>query len=379
MIFIITFSARKEVAKGNFALLIGKIVLVGGKVIVAVSGLSVIMLAGVSVLSAIVTLICYILFFKGYPIKKPNKEYFKSYLSFAIPVIFIGFVSKYSGNLDTIMIQFFWSTKDVGLYAVSKRLSLLFDSITKSSAALIFPTISNYHSKGNIEAIRDLSNRVEKYLSMLFFPMVAYVIVFSKPICFILLGPKFLHMAPEIFVILSIVMLIYAIGLPYSSQIAATNHIKMAAYLSVVNFGTNILLNLIFIPGEILGIKLLGMGAIGAAYATLISAIIASILYRFFAYKITKSKPNLVVFIHLFASSIMALCLYLASLSLSKILWYHLPFFVLIGGTVYVIILVALHEFNMKELRYFLDILNPAKLKNYARNEMKEGYREKYG
>lgn len=378
MMFIITFSARKEIAKGGVVQLLGKIVLVAGKVIVAISGLGVIMLAGCSVVSAIVILVFYIYFFKGYPIKKPNKEYFKSYLSFALPVIFIGFVSKYSENLDKVMIQFFWSTKDVGLYAASKRISMFLDGITKSVSALIFPTISYYHSKGNIEAIRDLSNNAERYLSMLLFPIVAFIFFFSKPICLVLLGPKFLEVAPETLMILTAVMLVSAINQPYMSQIGGTNHIKLAAFLSVITFGTNIILNFIFIPSEIFGLKLLGMGAIGAAYATLISAILGSILYRLYAYKITNSKPNLVIFIHFAASLIMALVLYLLSNRLSKVLWYHLPLFALLGGAVYVFILIILREFNRKEFHYFLDILNPVKLKNYAKNEIKEGYKEIY-
>ena len=213
---------------------------------------------------------------------------------------------------------------------------------------------------------------------MLFFPIVGFISIFSKQICLILLGPEFLLMSPEIFVILSVVMLIYAIGQPYSLQIPATNHIKLAAVLSVVTLGTNIVLNFIFIPEKILGIKVLGMGAVGAAYATLISAVLGTILNRIFAYKITKSKPNLTIFIHLFASLIMTLVLYLISNCFQEILWYHLPLFALIGGTLYFAVLIIMREFNMKELRYFLDISNPVQLKNYAKTEIKEGYKDIY-
>jgi O-antigen/teichoic acid export membrane protein len=378
MMFITTFSARQEVVKSNIAQIIGKVVLVGGKVIVAICGLGVIMLAGISVISAAVILICYIYFFKGYPIKKPNKEYFKNYLSFAIPVIFMGFISKYSANLDKIMIQFFRSTRDVGLYAASKRISSVLDSIPKSSGALLFPTISQYHSKGNLEAIRDLSHKTERYFSMLFFPIVGFISLFSKQICLILLGPEFSLLTPEIFVIQSVTLLIYAIGQPYSLQVPATNHIKLAAVLSVITLGTNIFLNIIFIPKNVLGINLLGMGAIGAAYATLISAVLGTILNRIYAYKITKSKPNLVIFIHFFASLIMALVLYMLANCFPKALWYHLPLFAFVGGAVYLAMLVLMREFSMKELRYFLDILNPALLKKYAKTEIKEDYKDIY-
>ena len=125
MMFIVTFEARKEFAKGGIAFLTGKIALVGSKVFVAVTGLGVILLACSNILSSIIILIIYLFFFKGYPIKKPTKAYFKSYLKFALPVMFIGFLSKYSQNLDKVMIQFFWSTEDVGRYAAAKQLSMI--------------------------------------------------------------------------------------------------------------------------------------------------------------------------------------------------------------------------------------------------------------
>jgi O-antigen/teichoic acid export membrane protein len=120
------------------------------------------------------------------------------------------------------------------------------------------------------------------------------------------------------------------------------------------------------------------MGAIGAAYATLISAVLGTILNRIYAYKITKSKPNLVIFIHFFASLIMALVLYMLANCFPKALWYHLPLFAFVGGAVYLAMLVLMREFSMKELRYFLDILNPALLKKYAKTEIKEDYKDIY-
>lgn len=373
MMFIITFGARKEMAKQQVPLLMGKIVEVASKVIVAIAGLGVILLAGAGLISSIVVFLCFLYLFRGYPISKPDKDYLKSYATFALPVMLIGFLSKIAQNLDKVMIQFFWTTADVGYYSAAQRISLVLAFITTASIALIFPIISSYHSKGDIEGIRNLSNQAERYLSMIFFPAVAFIFVFSQPICRILFGAKFVSSAP-ILMILSSVALINGITQPYAQQIGGTNRIILAAKLSSIVFVLNILLNLLFIPREFLGVKLLGMGGIGAAFATLISIAIGSIFFRLYAYKITASKPNPRILLHLLCASISGIVLHFISDSMSTISWYYLILFAVIGAGVYILILTILQEFTRKDLNLFLDILNPVRMKNYAIGEIKSGY-----
>ena len=376
MMFIITFGARKEIAKQTIPLLIGKIIEVVGKITVAVAGLGVILLAGMSLISSIVALLCFLFFFRGYPISKPNKEYFKNYAAFAFPVMFIGFLSKIAQNLDKVMIQFFWTTGDVGYYSAAQRISLILTFITTASTTLIFPTISSYHSKDNIEGIRNLSNQAERYLSMIFFPAVAFIFIFSHPICRILLGTKFMSSAP-ILIILSFVALVNGITQPYTQQIGGTNRIILAAKLSSTVFILNILLNFLFIPREFLGIKLLGMGGIGAAVATLISISIGSVLFRFYAYKITSSKPNPSILVHLVSALIMGIVLHFVSASMSVISWYYLMLFGAIGVGIYIFVLTIFREFTRKDLNLFLNILNPIRMKNYTISEIRSGYVQK--
>jgi len=370
---MITFGARKEIAKHTIPALIEKAVNVGIKVIVAVLGLGVVLLAGASFFGALIGLLFYLYLFRGYPIKKIDKEYFKSYATFALPVMFIGFLSSIAQNLDKVMIQFFLNSIEVGYYSAAQRISIILTFITSASVALIFPTISTYYSKGNIEGIRNLSNRAERYLSMIFFPAVTFIFLFSNPICYLLLGTKFISSGP-ILVILSLVVLVNGVTQPYAQQIGGTNRIILAAKLSSLVFIINILLNFLFIPREFLGIKLLGMGGIGAALATLISIAMGSILFRFYAYKISASKPNLRILLHLVSALIMGVVLHFVSSFVSAILFYHLIIFAIIGVIIYILILFILKEFTRKDLILFLDILNPIKMKNYAKLEITSGY-----
>lgn len=376
MAFDITFGARKEVAKSQLGALIGKVVLVAGKVAVALSGLGVVVLASVNIVSSLAVLVFYIYLFKDYPIKAPTREYFKSYATFAVPVILIGFVSKFAANIDKVMIQFFWSATDVGFYAAAVQVSLIVSSAAQLSSVLVFPTISRFHAQGDIASIRDLSNRAERFLSMVVLPVAVFLLLFSPQICGLLLGAEFLTVAPRILAIFGFIIYLNAITANYISQISGTNHIRLSAVLSFVTFGIHIILNVVFIPREFLGFTLLGMGAVGAALATLLGAAVSAIVYRVFAYRITGSTTNPVIFIHWLAAVVMAgVMLGLSSLT-SNVMWYHALLYGAIGFLAYLGVLGAAKEFGRREINYFWSILNPAQLKNYAVKEMGTGYRE---
>jgi O-antigen/teichoic acid export membrane protein len=374
MMFILTFGARKETAKQNAPLVLEKIVVVAVKVVVAVTGLGVVLLACANLLGAIVALFCFLYLFRGYPIKRPDKQFFRSYLKFALPVMFIGILADVAHNMDKVIIQFFWDTADVGYYSAAQRISLVFTFITTASATLIFPTISNFHAKGDISAIRKLSRNAERYLSMIFAPVIAFTFVFAQAICSIILGNQFSASAPLLIVLMCVVF-VNGTSIPYAQQLGGTNRVALAAKLSVVVFGIDILLNIVFVPQTLFGIELLGLGKMGAALSTLISMSIGALLFRFNAYRVSNSRPNGRIILHLLASAIMGIVLHFASASVKSFTVFHLLVFGLIACGIYLAILWIIGEFDENDFRLFLKILNPLQLKKYAISEIKAGYR----
>lgn len=372
-VFTVTFQARKETAKQIVPFLTEKIVIVVSKVIVALVGLGVILLAGASVLSALVGFLLLFYLFRDYPVKKPNMEYVRSYIGFALPVMFIGILPTITQNIDKVLIQAFWTSTDVGYYVAVQRISIVLSYLSVASMSLLFPTISSHYSRGEIASIRILSNRAERYLSMILFPAVVLIFLFSLDICRILLGTNFVSSAP-ILVVLSIVALVNGVSQPYIHQLSGTNNIILSAKISGIVFVMNLVLNFLFIPNEFLGFKVLGLGAVGAAYATLISICIGVVLFRLYAYKITRSKPNSRVLYHLAAAVIMYAVVNFISNLLSEISWYLLILLSLMGIGTYVFILAVFREFTVKDFNLFLKVLNPMQLMSYARHEVKSGY-----
>ena len=375
MMFNITFGARREIAKQQIPKLAEKLVTVIGSVFVAITGLGVVLLAGANLLGSLIALLFFLYFFRGYPIARPDKEYFRSYVKFAIPVMFIGILSDLAHNMDKVMIQFFWTTADVGYYSAAERISVILTYIVVASETLIFPTISAYHARHDIMAIRSLANRAERYLSMIFSPILAFLFVFSHQVCTIILGQEFAQSAP-LLVILVAVVLVNGTALPYGQQIGATNRIVLAAKLSSVIFVLDLLLNVIFVPKEFMGLKFLGLGTQGAALSTLLSMTIGSILFRIYAYRITASRPNTRILLHFISAFIMYLALRLISSMLPEMPVYYLLLCGILGIAIYLAVLTLFGEFGRADVLFFRKIMSPTQLKKYAVSEIKSGYEE---
>ena len=90
---------------------------------------------------------------RKYPIKRPSWNLFKSYSSFALPLIISSVISIISLNIDKIMIGYFWTSTEVGYYFVVQRIFEFITPLSTSVTLVLFPTISSYHSKKNIDKI----------------------------------------------------------------------------------------------------------------------------------------------------------------------------------------------------------------------------------
>jgi O-antigen/teichoic acid export membrane protein len=371
-----TFSARKEVAKASVAVVIGKISTDIMKIITAFNQWNVIRLALTNFIGGIITFCISVFNFRGYPIGRFDKELFKSYAKWAIPLVFVGFIQRFAGNLDRVMIQAFYSSTDVGYYTASFSIASMIIYATSTVTLIAFVTISKYHSEGNFEGIRKFSAKMERYMSLMIMPSVAFIIVFSRDICLVILGSKFIEVSPIIFIILSFVVYINAITSIFIIQISGTNHINLSAKLSIFTLIINIVFNLIFIPEKILGISMFGLAGPGAAIATLVSAIISAFMYRFYAHRFTQSRTNRVLLKHLIAGAISTCFFYLSSRLILNHEWYFLIFFGIIGTTFYLLVLTILKEFTKTDFYYILNSINPTKLFKYARNEISQKYEE---
>ncbi len=369
--FVFTFNAKKEIAKAQIPSFLMTLTRVAVTIYVAIGGFGSLALAFSYIVGEIVHFLAVLYLFRGYSVKKPSKDCFKDYSKFAFPLVIVVASTLIMTNIDKVLIQLFWSASDVGYYFASYNLSKFVDMFTLAIGILLFPTYSALHTKNNIEGIRNLTFKSERYLSMIVFPMAIGLMVLAEPATFILLSGWM--PAVPILQILPLYALFDALSRPYGSQVVGMNRPDIARNRVIIMVIANILLNLILIPKDIqiLGLNLFGLGARGAAIATVLSYIIGLFYNRAAALKLTGVKGNPRVLLHLLAAAIMATLLYFINILFIIDRWFHLLGAALFGLCVYLGILYILNEFKKEDIIFLLDTLNIKKMLQYIRDELK--------
>jgi len=300
---------------------------------------------------------------RKYPIKRPDLKLLKNYSIFAIPVTLSTISIVLATNIDRVMIGFYWSSVEVGYYFVVQRITGIISILSLSVSTILFPTISKYHSNNDMEQIKNTTRLSERYISMVLIPPVIFTIIFSKQIINVMLDEAYLPAAP-VLVILAIWLLIRGLSLPYTNLLLGMDKPKIIAILSVAVCFANVGLNLMLIPKY---------GATGAGIATATSTIILFLGARASTKRLTKIKllqhhtP-----IHLISGIIMGIVLNSLFAWVEVFHWYHLFIYAVFGLLIYVAMLFAFREFKKEDMKFYVDLLQPKKMINYVRDELKE-------
>ncbi len=366
--FKTVFAARLKMAKSNIPYTIGRFLVMLGKVTVALVSFGIVYLAGAEILGSVLMLGMYLLLLRNYPLKKPSRESVKNYAVFAFPMVFVGLVGSLAFNVDKVVLGYLTSSRYVGIYTVPQSIVTTLLLVSATITTILFVVFSELYEKGDLEKIREISRRAEKYISIVLLPVIAFCFVFAAPLLELVFGKGSDDSAP-VFQVMLVALYIEATLNPYNVQIAATGHLREAMYLTVLALGLNILLDLLLVPEELLGIPLLDMGPVGAALGTLITLALRSVFARFYANRITGTRPDARMGLHLFSALLTGGLLYL----LHTGLFFHWALLLAYGPLalgVYLGIMNRLGQFGREELHFYLDAVHPGKMKRYILGEM---------
>jgi O-antigen/teichoic acid export membrane protein len=400
-----TFTGTREIAKRQIPAVFGRIIKIPLIILVALAGVSIVGISpaidwpqflqplqrfisdhAIGSLAMTYAFDMMIIFFIGmwflrkYPIKKPNWELFKSYFTFAMPIMLFSVIGVISLNIDKIMIGYFWTSVEVGYYFTIQQVLQIITVFYIAVSIVLLPTISQFHSSRNHEKIKKTTLLAERYISMIMIPPIIVVIVLANSVINIMLDKTFLP-AASVLITLAIYIFIFSINRPYESLISGINRPGISTKIGLLICFTNIPLNYLFIPENGLLSSIGINGPTGAAVATVISTLVGFFGLRYSAKKLSGIKllqthtPR-----HIIAGLIMGLVLYLLAFQITifpTIHWYHLLMFAGLGLGVYLGILYILKEFNKKDLHFYLDIIHPKEMLKYISSELREKPKKK--
>jgi len=326
-------------------------------------------------------------FLRKYPIKRPDWKLFKSYLSYALPVMLFSVIGVLSVNIDKIMIGYFWTSTEVGYYFTIQQILNIVAVLYLAVNTVLFPTISEFHSLNNIAKIKETTHLAERYTSMVLVPPVIVIIVFVYPVINIMLNSSFLPAAP-VLIIMMLYLFMFSINRPYGSLIRGIDRPDLTVKIGLGSCIANIVMNLLFIPKNgLLSNLSIGQyvisinGATGAAVATGLSTLVGFFGLRLVSKKLIGIKlfqthtPR-----HIIAGLVTGGILYYLAYETSlfpTIHWYYLLMFAGLGLGIYLLVLFVLREFNKDDLKFFLDILRPREMLKYISSELKDDPKKK--
>jgi O-antigen/teichoic acid export membrane protein len=255
---------------------------------------------------------------------------------------------------DTILIGFFMSNADVGIYRTAFQLTSVATFTTLAFHTVLYPKISNWGAHGQVTEIQSSLARAYTYSLILAIPTCIGGWILGERLLYFLYGASFVEGTSALFFLL-LVQVVNVFMFLGTMSLTALNRPKDAFWITVIAALTNILLDLALIP--ILVIT-------GAAVATLIAMTLNALgalilLSRVISVKFEYEPVKNIVF----ASGIMGIFLLVFHFFLPLTHVIAVLAVVIIGALIYILVLFNLdrkiHD-DLKDLSVNLGVPWPS-------------------
>ncbi len=201
--------------------------------------------------------------------------------AFSWPLIFVGIAGMVMGFMDTLMLGYFCSAYEVGIYNAALPTAMLIRMPSLALASIFMPVITELYAREKYDDLKETYSAVTKWVLSLAFPAFLLMALFSNDIIKILFGAEYI-IGAEALAILAFGFLMSTVLARASAIVSALGRTKITMGCYLTGAVTNFCLNLYLIP--IFGIN-------GAAMATATSSVFLGVLYFIFAYRISKMQP----------------------------------------------------------------------------------------
>lgn len=205
----------------------------------------------------------------------------KKLIIFSLPLLLTGILGFIMTRTDTLMLGYYTSLEDVGIYSAAVPLAQLGVLFLNSAAFLYFPVASRLYAMGKVQELKRIYQILTKWIFLLTFPLFSMMVLFPDIILKFFFGTKYIPADLALQILSLGVMVQVLLGLNGTNLIVIgeSNFVLISNLLSAV---LNILLNVILIP--LYGIE-------GAAVATAVSYAVGYVLISFKLYQKSNIHP----------------------------------------------------------------------------------------
>ncbi len=215
-------------------------------------------------------------------------------LSFTWPLALTGFTYLFVTKTDTVLLGYFLSSGDVGIYTPALVISRLLNFVGAAFIFIFLPVVSQLFARGNIGDLESLFKSTSKWMFFLVLPLLLLVLVFPREILRILYGPEYLSGYTALIILASSVTMNTFLGLS-GNILVGGGYTRLNLTGEIIAAVCNISLNIVLIPIY---------GIVGAAVATGISYLARNIAFLVFVYRILGIHPYKRSYLNIFLSGV---------------------------------------------------------------------------
>ena len=243
---------------------------------------------------------------------------------------------------DTIMIGYYLTNEDVGVYRVVFQFTSLAIITTFALRATLWPKVSRWGKIGELKSIEKSLSRAFSYSLILAIPVFTGGVLLGNELLYFFYGAEFMKAYP-VLIILLFVQIINVFQFFFTTYLGALDRQKDSFKVTALAATTNIVLNILLIPM---------IGIVGAAIATMVTMGLNAILAQRVLSQIITIRiehDNILNFIK--ASVVMALFIegYRLLIPLSNVWLTMVP--VVLGGMIYGILVLKMDRKIRDELK----------------------------
>ncbi|MFA5797279.1 MAG: flippase [Candidatus Woesearchaeota archaeon] len=206
---------------------------------------------------------------------KVNKALTVETIKFGMFILFTNLAWFLITQLDTMAVTYFTNPVQVAIYQIAVPISGLILYITSSISLVVYPLATELYSKKGYKQLIAGLELIYTYLIIVILPITIMMYAFPDIIINILFTSKYTAAAP-VLRILSISAIFFSICMINTAVLTAIGKPHKIARIMIGIAVLNLLLNIMLVPRY---------GIIGAAYATLASFIVGTIISIIYARK----------------------------------------------------------------------------------------------
>ncbi|MEN7982331.1 MAG: flippase [Nanoarchaeota archaeon] len=220
-------------------------------------------------------------FLKSELSKNDKKNLRKRLFSYSWPLVLLTIIGTFMFWLDTFLIGFFKDVYWIGIYNAAIPIVVLLTFASEIFMQMFFPLVTRELSSKNFIVVRELSKQITKWIFILNLPLTILIFLFPGIFINFFFGADYL-LATNALRILVLGQFISSISAVSGNLLLSRGKSKIILINIIFIFIINFALNWILIPRY---------GINGAAFATLISLTILSVLIIFENYYFNKILP----------------------------------------------------------------------------------------